>query len=323
MTMTDDQIIKDVVGRMADEAPPPLDIDELGEPLVDPRRPDSACRGSRTRRIAAVGAAMAIIAFSLFLTVFVSGSAPDDTTLVGSPEDATVEEFNAALTASLGVLGEAPGIEGLEESHIRTYLAGKVWFTIRQRGDAVVVQQTDVDVRDSAWWLTAASPPAVGDNVLTEARALVDGVYYEASMSDRESQPWRQIEREPPGALAFSLIFFDDEFGPELRKQITPPDADVIRQETANGGEIWTVNFSSNGANTEHRFYVHPDGHLAAWSWQAFEVDVDPADPTVPIDGGKVSYTPLAAPRPLRAPQVGSDLDLTSFNVPDDFPING
>lgn len=323
MTMKDEQIIREVVGRMADEAPPALDVDELGDPLMK-RRPDSTWGRSTRRRIAAVGAATAFIAVSVFLTVVVGGSAPDGTTPVGAPAEATVDEFNGALTAALDVLREAPGIEGVEESYIQTHLAGKVWFSTRENGDAVVVQQTDVDVRDSAWWLTAASPPAVGDNITSEARAIVGGEYYQASTSDRESQPWRQMEREPPGTLAFGLIFFDDEFGPELRNQITPPFADVIRQDTANGGEIWTLNFSSNETHPEQRFYVHPDGHLASWTWQALGINVDyPADSTVLIDSGNVSYTPLAEPRPLQAPEVGTELNITAFDLPDDFPING
>lgn len=60
MTMTDKQIIREVVGRMADEAPPPLDVDELGDPLIR-RQPDSTRRQSVKRRVAVATAAAAVL----------------------------------------------------------------------------------------------------------------------------------------------------------------------------------------------------------------------------------------------------------------------
>ncbi len=60
MTMKDEQIIREVVGRMADEAPPPLDVDELGDPLIR-RQPDSTRRQSVKRRVAVATAAAAVL----------------------------------------------------------------------------------------------------------------------------------------------------------------------------------------------------------------------------------------------------------------------
>lgn len=320
MTMTSERIIRDVVGRMADEAPEPLEFDELGVPLV--AGPDSQRSRLRTRRIAAFAGVLAAAVVFTVTALLVTGNAPNDATPVGTPTEATVGEFNEALTGALGVLEEAPGIQGVEESYIQTHLAGRVWFSTRQSGDAVVVEQTDVDVRESAWWLTSASPSAVGENIITTARTVINGDYYQSTTSNRDSEPWSQLETEPPGTLAFGLAFFDDQFGPRLREQLTPPDAHVTRQATANGGEIWTLSTVSGETSGEQRFYIHPDGYLASWSWQALGIEADPTDQTIPIDAGNVAYQPLDNPAQLTTPEIGTPLDLTAYDLPAGFQIS-
>lgn len=319
MTMRNEQIIREVVGRMADEAPAPLAFDQLGEPVV--ARADKRSSGLSTRRLVALAATLAVVAVFAVTAVFLTRPALEDATPVGAPADASVGEFKDALTDALAVLGEAPGIQGIQESYIQTHLAGRVWFSSRDNGDIIVVEQADIDVRDTAWWLTSAGPTAVGENLTTTARLVVEGDYYQATVSDRDSQPWSQPEIDPPGTLAFGLVFFDDQFGPQVRDQIAPPDANITRQDTANGGEIWTVKGPADETSGEQRFYVHPDGYLASWSWQALRVNGDPNDQTAPIDAGNISYLPLDNPDELAKPEVGTPLDLTAYDLPEGFPI--
>lgn len=82
MTMKDEQIIREVVGRMADEAPSPLDVDELGEPLIQPRRPDSTRHQPMRRRVAA---ALGLTAVFVVAAVLLTRTPPDETTPVGTP----------------------------------------------------------------------------------------------------------------------------------------------------------------------------------------------------------------------------------------------
>lgn len=82
MTMTDEQIIREVVGRMADEAPPPLDVDELGEPLIQPGHRDSTRRQSVKRRVTvAIASAVVLVVAG----VLVTRMSPDEMTPVDTP----------------------------------------------------------------------------------------------------------------------------------------------------------------------------------------------------------------------------------------------
>lgn len=82
MSMTDEKIIREVVGRMADEAPAALDVDELGDPLIKRRQPGSARRQSMKRRVAvAVASAVVLVVAGLLVTRM----SPEETTPVGTP----------------------------------------------------------------------------------------------------------------------------------------------------------------------------------------------------------------------------------------------
>lgn len=316
MTMTDREIIHDVLGRMAGEAPPALDIQELAQPTVPSTR--SASRSPFRRRWAV---AVSAVAASILVVVAILVARPggDGATPVGAPVDATVEELRAALASGFEALEAAEGIEGIHEAYIQGHLSAKVWFTARSDGDTAVVQQADIDVRDSAWWLTSATPPAEGERIATDAWVVVDGVAYEASSSADGDGIWRRSDPTPSGPLAFGLLFLDPTRGEQFREVLAPPDADaeVTRQRTVNGGAIWVATYEDRGRS---RFYIHPEGHLASWSWlNRGVIEVDDS----PVDSGSVSYTPLGDAPPIPLPTAGSPFDLAEFNTPEDFPFGG
>lgn len=313
MTTTDRRIIREVLASMIDEAPPALDVEELVQPVVV--ADNSGGRSTAGPRLAWVGATAAVVVL-LVGAFLLSRPGPDDTIPVGAAEPEAVEEFRAALASGFEKLEQAEGIEGTQEAYIQGHLSARAWFTTRPDGDTVVVQQTDIDVRDSAWWLTSDSPPAEGQRIDTDAWVRVDGVTYEAGSDDDVPRPWQVAESEPAERiLSFALAFLDPTYGERFRAQLAPPDADVTRQATVNGGSIWVV--SSPGVG-QSRFYIHPQGHVASWSWLDLgpvEIDGDPAD------SGKVSYAPLAEPAPITLPTVGSRFDPTDLDAPEDFQL--
>lgn len=314
MAMTDSQIVHEVLGRMADQAPKSPGFEELTQPTVTSGRPTSHLRFRR--RLAIAGSAVAAVALiaAAFLLFQPDG---DGSTPVGSPVAATVEELRAALASGFEVLEAAEGIEGLHEAYIQNHLSARVWFTSRPDGDTAVVQQADIDVRDSAWWLTSASPPAEGERIATDAWVVVDGVAYEAGASQGGDGTWRRSDPIPSGPLAFGLVFLDPTQGEQFREMLVPSDADaeVTRQRTVEGGEIWIVTYGDEGRS---RFYLNPDGHLASWSW----LDLGPIEIVgPPVDSGSVTYTPLGDPPPITVPNLGSPFDSGDLGVPEDFPI--
>lgn len=323
MPMTDDGIIRDVVGRMADESPPAPDLDELHDPTVDGA--ETTSRGSiGRRRLAAVAAAGAVVALAIVALVARPGG--DGADPVGSPEPASVAELRGAVESAFSALDTADGVEGVSEESIDGYVSGKVWFTTRPNGDSAVVQQTDLDVAETAWWLTSSEPPAAGVRVRTTAWVVADGSWYEAVDSARRSRSWREHEDPPPGSLALGLALLAEEVRSEVSLPFAPPGADVTRQPTANGGSIWTVTAPTDGGGaSQQRIYVHPDGYLASWSWQglSFLSGSRAATPSAVADEGALRYVPLDERPSITVPSIGTALDLSSFPLPDDFALGG
>lgn len=313
MPMTDEQIVRDVLRRMADEAPPALDFEELGHPTVPSGK--SGSRPRLDRRLAAVGAAIAALVVAMG-AVLVLRPAGNGATPVGAPAEATVEELSSALASGFDALEAADGMEGVQEAYIQGHLSAKVWFSTRPGGDTAVVQQADIDVRDTAWWNMSTAPPAEGERIVTTVWVVVDDVAYQAGPPGGDDGSWRIADNPPSGPLAFGLMYFDPEYGDQLREQLAHPYAELTRQATTKGGAIWTTTYDGGG---QSRFYIHPDGHLASWEWQ----DLTPmARDSGPVDSGSITYTPLNDPPPITVPEVGSTLALTDLNVPEDFPIS-
>lgn len=315
MPTTTRQILRDVLGRMAAEAPPALEFEELVQPVVTAG--ESGRRPTVGPRSAWVGAAVVVVVL-LVGAVLVVRPGPDGVTPAGAVEPASVEELRAALVSGFEQLEQAQGIEGLQEASIHGHLSARVWFTTGPGGDTMVIQQADVDVRDSAWWLTSNSPPAEGERIVTDAWVTVDGVTYEAGSDSGVPRSWQVAESGPPArSFAFALMFLDPTYGEQFRAQLSPTDADVTRQATVNGGAIWLTSYSGGG---QSRVYIHPEGHVASWSgFDPGPVEIDGQ----PVDSTEVSYSPLAESPSITLPTVGSPFDLADLDAPENFPLGG
>lgn len=304
MTTKTDQIIRQVLGQMADEAPPAHKSDGLAQPTVRLGKP--ALKPSLGGRLAAFGAA-AIVIVVLVGAVLTIRDQPDGTV----PVAATAEELEAALAAGFETLESAEGVVGTQEAYIEGYLSAKVWFTARPNGDTFVIQQADIDVRDTAWWNVASTPPATGEQIATSAWLTSGSTVYTVGWPAHEELVWRVSEAGPSGPMAFGLLFLDPDYSSDFRAQLVPPDAEITRQATTNGGSIWTVTVDDGGHS---RFHIHPDGHLSSWSGQGI---APPSLNSIPIDSIELTYSPLSDPEPIQRPTPGAPFDVTDFGFVD------
>lgn len=319
MIMSDDRTIREVLGRMADEAPPALDLEDLEDPVVTRSARGRSATPPNRRTLAAV-AGSAVVVLAVLAIIFSSGSTVDEVTLVGEPVAATAADYDAVLAASLEELSAAPGVEALERGFIAGYLSNVSWASTRSNGDTVVVQQADVDVRDTAWWVASSSPPRVGENIETIARVLVGDSFYEAT----DSESWTIADRTeaPRGPGSFALGLLRPDFRSDYQRMMAAPvGSEVTRQDTADGGEVWVVTYEVDDSPVRGRLRIHADGYLAELSLQSEDLDTNPVDFGPPIDLALTSYRVLDDPDSIPVPEAGTPLDLDDFDLPEGFGV--
>ena len=321
MIMSDDRTIREVLGRMADEAPPALDLEELDDPVVirSPRR--TATMRPNRRTLTAVGGS-AVVLLAVLAILFASGPTGDEVVLVGEPVAATAAEYDAALVASIEELVASPGVEARERAFIGGYLANVGWASIRSNGDTLVVLQSDVDVRDTAWWVASSSPPRVGENIETIAWALVGNSYYAATASES----WTVADRDEAsrGPMSFALGLIHPDYRSDFLPMMTAPvESEVTRQDTADGGEVWVMSYEIDDSPVRGRLRIHAAGYLAELSLLSEDLDIDPADFGAPIGPALVSYRVLDDPDTIPTPEAGTPLDLDDFDLPEGFGFGG
>lgn len=299
MPMNTDQIIRDVLGRMADQAPPALESHELARPTVQLQ--EQSPTPTLGRRLAVVGIAAVIAVVALVGVVSTLRTQPDGATPVGAATAATAQELQAALASAFASLEGADGFDGSQEAYVQDHLATKVWFTARANGDTAVVQQVDIDVTETAWWNLAPSPPTTGERIATSAWVHVGDDVYEAGPAGSDAT-WQISDTEGSGPAAVGLIYFEPGLGEQLRDDLARTDAKVTRQATADRGTIWTATYNDGG---QSRFYIHPNGHLATLWWR----ELSPLQQDRgPIDSGVIHFSPLDDPDPIQPPTPGTAL---------------
>lgn len=288
-------------------------------------------RGSAWHRLQSFGAIPVVAATVVIAAVLTAiglgllqpgffGTPAEDPVTTDDP--VTMEELEAAVDSAVEALVEAPGVEGYQEGYIDEYLSGASWFDSRSNGDVVVVQRTDVDVAQTAWWLNPSEgPPATGRNIATTVRVLVGDSFYEAiSTSGQGDARWsvtdRDAARRVPLTLGLVLLSGDDRmFG------LPAADGEVTRERSTDGGSVWTVTVPERDGEGIQRWHIRPTGELASWSWELVGVS-EPAElESDPTTSGRIEFTLLADPDPIDAPDTEEVLDLTEFALPDDFPL--
>lgn len=310
MTTDLDRMIREVVTRMAEDAPPPPGLEELEAPVVvrRPRRKPGWWR----RPALLVATLSLIVGGTLFLLIDrLTGEQA-----IADWQPATGEEWDAALQDALDQLRTAEAVEGIERGFIGGHLAATSWFTWRPDGETVVVQQTDVDVRETAWWLTSSSPPRSGERVKTLAWVAAGGRLFTAT----DEAGWSLVTEPPSRPQTFGRGLLEPEFASQFESVFAAPEgAGVVRRTEGDGTTVWTLSITAE-ATTEIQMRVHPDGHLAGISQR--QDRVNPAvDGSLPIDASDISYSVRSDPPPVPIPEVGQPLDLAIFDLPSDYGI--
>lgn len=314
-----EQIIKEVVGRMAAEAPPAADLNELirTDALVHPSTP----RPFWQPVIAAAFGVAVVVAVALAIYETPS-QVPDVISLVGTPVDASIEEFEDALSDGVAGLRAAEGVSGTQQGFIQGFRSAWQWFMAWSDGDAVIFQQADIDVRDTAWWLSEPSPPATEERFESTIWAIIDEQLYVASGTSFDTPP---IPQDGGGigpamlvqSLALSLL--DDDFRFRFIDSLSSPQTEVSRQATSRRGVLWTVvGPATDSGQVRQQFHVAPEGHLASWSWEAFGGIYHPLSLGAPVDSATITYAPQTAPPP--PPSIAGDpLEPERLGAPEDF----
>lgn len=236
---------------------------------------------------------------------------PDDVT-AAQPVEVSPDEMSTALDEALDALATAPGFSGVEEARIRGHLSGRIWFSTRSGGDIAVVSQSDQDVVGTAWWLVEDEPPGEGVNVTTNAFVRIEGRQYVATSPASTAGTWQSETGSPIRSVGSALVT-----DPNVRSAWLGElsQADTTRQGTTDGGTLWTASRPEGTLEAT----VGPDGNLRTMAMSYAE----PPSTEVPVDETSISFTPLSDPPPLPEPTPAGPLDLTAFDLPEDFLIDG
>ena len=285
--------------------------------LVPPLQREVA--GPKTRRlITAVAGAAVVVAAVVVAVVTTAGDDPVTPTTVpvaGTTTTVvpTVADLESAVSAALANLEAAPGIVGTQRAFIGDYLATFIRFQSNEDGSAVVVQQTDLDVLESGWWLaTDGAPPAVGERLTTTVFVFVEETLYEGALDD-PSGGW--IERDGSGiergpVLALERLALDDPFGLASVEQ----SAAISGGTLAGDGSLWILITAAGEGEAVQRWEIRSDGSIT-WSAEAIGATA-PVDPRNPFTTTQTEYQPLGA-APFIAPPDGSVPDyLDSLDLP-------
>lgn len=235
----------------------------------------------------------------------------------------SVANLNAAVNASVAALAASPAVEGVQESYISDHLASATWFDWRPDGTAVVIQRLDVDVAESGWWADPAEgPPSVGTNVTTTIRVLVGATFYEAvQIQGQSSGTWTVLDSQeaPRGALALGLAVLSD--GEWVLGVDEKEDGAVEHAISPDGGSTWTLTSPDLDGSVVQRWHIAADGKLTSWSFERLDSDGFESRIADPTTAGRMTFLPVTAPDPMRAPDPDVEPNVTQLGLPESFPM--
>jgi hypothetical protein len=231
---------------------------------------------------------------------------------------ATLDRFYAAVRPPVETLLEAPGFKAVQTSFIGDYLARSVWLESLRNGDFVAVQKTDVNVTETAWWLLGDEPPADNPRISTTVTVRIGDTVYTAP--DPRTSGWNADVRldYPKGTLAIERALLSETY----EELLLPQSSNVTRQDLVGGGEVWEVSVPGNDGAYILRWFIDGGGKLEVHKGELIEARGSQAPENIlPIDSSVIRFTSVEDPAPIIAPDVDAPLDLSEFELPDDFPL--
>lgn len=311
--MNPESVIRDVLGRMESEAPDFPELGRLGDPLVGgadtpPPRP-------RWTLVVAAATMVAVVAFLMWGT-----DRLDRDPRVMTTEVMSTSELASALDTAIERLIAAPAIEVVEESMIGDYLSGRTWYVQNRGGDAVIVVQGDVDVRDTGWWNVASQPPGRGERIVIDAFVLLGDIRYQARESFQTWELW-SVSDLPTRTMTYSMHLLDVRWRDTLMAGLLVPSSEITRTVSPEGGEVWSVAGEVDGRHFTQRYEIDALGRLVGWV-------LDSASPRpvldgIPFDSSRVEFRSRDEPVTIEAPEVGTPLELERLGFPTELLLNG
>jgi len=232
----------------------------------------------------------------------------------------TLEELEAAVTAATEVLRSHEGVEGIGTSYVLDEVGAASWFTWRANGDQVVVNQSDLDVTESGWWLgTQAEPPARGVRIQTTIQVIAGYGYYftRGEAGPGPGDAWVAGLREgSPDILGIPFpAALDGRVDPWQGAFALTLDGEVSVARLPDGGEAWILTRPIREGSLLQTFEIGPDGALRSISHELVGVELTPDER--PITSARVELTVLEAPEPILPPDTESPPDPAAFGMPD------
>lgn len=228
-------------------------------------------------------------------------------------EAATLEELHAAVRLAVDGLVEAPGFTVAQETFYDSQLGGSVWAASRPDGDFVSLTAHDVSIASSATGATSG--------IEITARAYVDGVLYHAATTPEGDTPWSEAgEAQTPDDrhLPIGVQFPEGLYPPTQEDLEENEQMEVTSQRLSNGGTRWTATQSSDTSEFVMTWDIHPDGHLAEYSFETNQA----TSPEFPVPSLiRLGFQPAPDPGPISTPPVGTPLDPTQYDIPQDLDL--
>ncbi len=269
-----------------------------------------ARKPQRRGPLAALAAFVAVLVV-LGGTILLWGGLADDTpVVVGQPETVTIDQLDAAVRPAVNALADAPGLVATQEAFFDGQLGESVWVDYRSNGDFISVLAAD---------LAAVGKGRIGKSAV----AYVDGTFYLASISaDGIDVPWHQLEEEPalPEPPIPLGVLLPEGLYPSNTEEPGAVQVEATRQNMSDGGTRWTLTqLLSDGTFTQH-WGIHPDGHLRTYSVETDQLG-DPSLFPSGLPSGRIDFTPLVRPDPIAPPEVGTTLNPTEYDIPEDLAL--
>lgn len=288
---------------------PLTDEEIIAHPVTEP-----AGRGRLRRGPLVALATFVAVLIAFGVAILLSDAGSQDTPEPAGPEETvTFQELDTAVRPAVDALVEAPGFTVGQEGFFDGQIGQSVWATSRPDGDFVSLTARDVSVVSSG---TGAS-----SGIEITARAYVDGVLYQAATTPEADTPWSEVEEaQTPDDphLPIGVPFPQGLYPPSPEDPGENGQAEATRQRLSNGGIRLTATQSSDTSGFVMTWDIHPDGHLVGYSMETDQT----SSPEFPFPSrARLGFRLLTDPSPISTPSVGTPLDLTQYDIPQDLDL--
>lgn len=239
---------------------------------------------------------------------------------VGSSEEASVEEFQTAVSEAAGALLASDAVEAVQYHYGEEGdVVDRTWLDYRGPTRFAMVQVIDFAAKTSRPDMLAVIH--AGETPLAATGPVGQmGEWTDIARDERvPTQAPPPDDLGVPTPVAPLLAAVDGSSQTEAIEEVSG-EFTVTRQDSSDGGTTWTLT-GPGAAPHEQTWTVHPDGDLAAYRFvPRVEADVGGA----PVPRGlpfvvEVSFQPIEDPAPLPQPEEGTSFEMSVFRVPADF----